>query len=99
MTRLWGGGPTLSDAQTAELFRRHMPPAEIPADMSRRVTERVMTAVLHRRATFYSNAPSPQPSQPSQGGQSSGGNGDRATVQDHKDRANDLKKIAGGGSK
>lgn len=79
----------MTDQQCAALFRRHMPPAEIPAGMSQRVTERVMTAVLHRRATFYSNAPSPQP-QPSQGGQSSGGNGDRA---------NDLKKIAGGGSK
>lgn len=90
----------MTDQQCAALFRRHMPPAEIPADLSRRVTERVMTAVQHRRATFYSNAPAPQPSQPSQGGQSSGSSGDRATVKDHKDRANDLKQISqGGGSK
>lgn len=44
-TRYWGGSATLTDAQAAELFASRLPLVEIPADVSQRVTARVLSEV------------------------------------------------------
>ena len=102
-TRFWGGSITLTDAQAAELFGRYLPLQPVPPTLSARITARVQREVrwLRLRTTvsrsvgrvqrlFFSDPPPATPAKPPPGG-------DRATVQDHRDRANDLKDVAKGG--
>lgn len=55
-TRYWGGSITLTDAQAAELFASRLPLVEIPADVSQRVTARVLAEV--RRVRAFKGGPS-----------------------------------------
>lgn len=82
----------MTDEQLTKLFREHLPLLPVPNETKQRVNEQVQAEVNHMRTTFYANTPAPS-TQPSQ----SSGQGDRATVQDHKDRASDLKQISQGG--